>query len=365
MKGEVVYFRLHHIGASVDMDAVKKHVKLPLWAKSIAKEKAAPRYFDFPRPVVLMMDVKSVETNMGKMTFQMVAKLFSVGAISIMLRTPFEATDLRELHPFSGLKVLQNGNEVDLDVLTSKIVESLYQEIKPFCKNSYQVQSPPEPYVAYCVVESDTAARQWVRTKRKEISGLLAGDPHPLRLSAEEVKDTWHYWFSYYEDDLVVIEWDAPLVYEPSGKYEDILAVFEVANLQLLEMRTYDLYLDTVLNKAYDDLETFFSRRGILKSGRNMLKEIGRVRMDLAEMSDVVENISKFFGDWFLAKVYRGCSQKFELEAWSRVLNDKLQALSKIYQTVQEETEARRMYWLEVAIVALFIFDVALILTGK
>lgn len=365
MKGEVVYFRLHHIGASVDMEAVRKHVKLPLWAKAVTKGKAVPRYFDFPRPVVLMMDVKSLDTNMGKMTFQVVAKLFSMGAISVMIRTPFEVMDIRELHSFSGLKILQNGNAVDLDVLTSDIVKTLHQEIKPFCKNSYEVQSPPEPYVAYCIVESDAAARQWVRTKRKEISGLLASDPHPMRLSDEEVKDTWRYWFSYYEDDLVVIEWDAALVYESSGKYEDILAVFEVANLQLLEMRTYDLYLDAVLDKAYDDLETFFSGRGILKSGRSMLKQVGRVRMDLAEMSDVVENISKFFGDWFLAKVYRGCSQKFELEAWNRVLSDKLQALSKIYQTVQEETEARRMFWLEVAIVALFVFDVALILLGK
>mgnify|MGYP001764126466 CR=1 FL=1 len=186
-------------------------------------------------------------------------------------------------------------------------------------------------------------------------------DPRPNDISEEEVADTWKTWFSYYVDDLVVIEWDAALVIEPTGRYEDTLAAIELANLQLLELRTYDAYLDEVIDKAYDDVDSFFSRGGVLRSGREMVKELADVRMDLAEVTDEVENISKFFGDWFLGKVYLGCARKFELESWRRIVNDKMQALSEIYHVAQSEVESRRMFWLEVLIVLLFAIDLVLI----
>ncbi len=83
--------------------------------------------------------------------------------------------------------------------------------------------------------------------------------------------------------------------------------------------------------------------------------------MDLSEATFQVDNISKLWGDWFLGKVYRACSRKFELESWRHTVADKMEDLSEIYQVAQAEFEGRRMLLLEVLVVLLFVIDVLLI----
>ena len=148
---------------------------------------------------------------------------------------------------------------------------------------------------------------------------------------------------------------------EPSASYEDTLTVFELANLQLLELRTYDAFLDKVVDKAYDDLEDLFARSSLLRSGHDTVKELAEVRMDLAEASFQVDNISKLWGDWFLGKVYRACAKKFELDSWRRNVEEKMKDLSEIYEVAEAELEARRLLILEFLVVLLFIVDLVLI----
>ena len=58
-------------------------------------------------------------------------------------------------------------------------------------------------------------------------------------LSVAERQDVTQRHFSYGEDDLVVVDWNAAFVYEPSGS-RDIPDILEIANAQLLEFRYYD-----------------------------------------------------------------------------------------------------------------------------
>src|SRR5437773_1992365 len=148
---------------------------------------------------------------------------------------------------------------------------------------------------------------------------------------------------------------------ERSATYEDTLTVFELANLQLLELRTYDAFLDKVVDKAYDDLEDLFARSSFLRSGHDTVKELAEVRMDLAEATFQVDNISKLWGDWFLGKVYRACVRKFELDSWRKIVEEKMKDLSEIYEVAQAELEARRLLILEFLVVLLFVVDVVLI----
>ena len=361
MKGEVVYFRIFDVGASVDLDEIRQRADTDFLSGRAPSERAAPSYARFPKPLVVTVDQRTLATSLGAITFDISARLYSVGALAVTLRTPFEVRVLRDLIPFATLRILRDGQPETLDDYTSRIAQRIGEDIVPYIHESYDVRTQPEPYLAFCITEPDVPARSFVESQPREVTALLAADPRPEDISDEEVHDTWKNWFSYYTDDLVVVEWDAALVIEPSGKYEDTLAVFEVANLQLLELRTYDAYLDRVVEKAYDDLDSFFGRGGFLASGREMVKELAEVRMDLAEVTDEVENISKFFGDWFLGKVYVGCARKFELDSWRRIVNDKMQSLSEIYAVVQAEVESRRMFWLEVLIVLLFVADLVLI----
>src|SRR3989442_585608 len=289
MKGEVVFYRLFDLGASVDLDEIQGTVDMPFLAGRMLSERATPKYARFAAPLLVIED------------------------------------------------------------------------LVPFLHDSYEVNVDPEPYTVYCVSVTETPVRVFTTALRREVTALLANDPRPDAISDEEVEDTWRNWFSYYQDDLVVLDWDAALVIEPSASYEDTLTVFELANLQLLELRTYDAFLDKVVDKAYDDLEDLFARSSLLRSGHDTVKELAEVRMDLAEASFQVDNISKLWGDWFLGKVYRACAKKFELDSWRRNVEEKMKDLSEIYEVAEAELEARRLLILEFLVVLLFIVDLVLI----
>lgn len=361
MKGEVVYYRIFDVGAAVDLEEIKRRVDMPFLAGRLASEKATPPYARFAQPLLVYVDQRGVETNLGPLVLSVAVKLYGVGALSVVLRTPFEVVSLRDLRPYGSLRIVRDGKEETLTEFCTGIVRRIEEDLVPYFHDSYDVPVDPEPYTVYCITVSEHPVRQFQEAWRREVTALLANDPRPDDIGDEEVEDTWKNWLSYYRDDLTVLEWDRALLIEPTASYEDTLTVFEIANLQLLELRTYDAYLDKVVDKAYDDLEDLFARRSLFASGGDTVKELAELRMDLAEATFQVDNISKLWGDWFLGKVYRACGLKFELASWQRTVADKMQDLSEIYQVAQAEAEGRRMFVLEVLVVLLFVVDLVLI----
>ncbi|HLE54407.1 MAG TPA: hypothetical protein VI999_04110 [Thermoplasmata archaeon] len=361
MKGEVVYYRLFDIGASIDLAEVQRRVDMPFLSGRIVAERATPRYARFAQPLLVYVDQRNVESNLGPVTLNVAVKLYGVGALAVVLRTSFEASSLRELRPYAGLRIRGGEKEETLDAYCARIAARIEEDLVPYMHDSYEIRVEPEPYTVYCITVSEHPVRSYKEEWRREVTALLASDPRPDDISDEEVEDTWKAWLSYYRDDLVVVEWDAALVIEPTASYEDTLAVFEIANLQLLELRTYDAFLDKVVDKAYDDLEELSGPGALFRSAGERVRELSDVRMDLAEATFQVDNISKLWGDWFLGKVYRACGRKFELEAWRHTVAEKMQDLTEIYQVAQAQFEARRMLLLEALVVFLFVIDLFLI----
>jgi hypothetical protein len=90
------------------------------------------------------------------------------------------------------------------------------------------------------------------------------------------------------------------------------------------------------------------------------------MQMDLAKMSDEASNIAKFSGDWYLARVYLACRERFHIEGWRAGVREKLQSLEHLYVLANTEINNRRMVLLEGLIVVLFIIDLlALVLAKK
>ena len=361
MKGEVVFYRLFDVGASVDLDEIQRTIDMPFLSGRILSERAAPKYARFAQPLLVYVDQRSVETNLGARVLNLAVKLYGVGALAVVVRTPFEAASLRDLRSFANLRIKGPERDESLDEYCGRLVRRIIEDLVPFLHDAYDVKIDPEPYTVYCISVTETPVRVFTDRLRRDVTALLANDPRPEAISDEEVEDTWRNWFSYYQDDLIVLEWDAALVIEPSATYEDTLTVFELANLQLLELRTYDAFLNKVVDKAYDDLEDLFARGSLLRSGHETVKELAEVRMDLGEASFQVDNISKLWGDWFLGKVYRACVRKFELDSWRRNVEEKMKDLSEIYEVAEAELEARRLIVLEILVVLLFVADLVIL----
>ena len=164
---------------------------------------------------------------------------------------------------------------------------------------------------------------------------------------------------AYTREDFAVIDWDAALVVDTGGYVDDVLYMIELANMQLEEFRLLDDRLDRVFALAYEDIERRSSVFRFPFRLEKRLAFIHRTRMDITKMSEEVSNITKFVGDWYLARVYLACKNRFHLSHWEASVDQKLRELDALYTLVHQDTNERRMLILELVVVALFVFEVA------
>src|SRR5205823_12936482 len=191
----------------------------------------------------------------------------------------------------------------------------------------------------------------WLENSRREVAAVLTEETDPMHLSDQEALESTGKAFSYYEQDTVVIDWDAAVIVDEQRYWDEVLYVMELANLQLAELEAYDRILDDAVERSYRDLS---SRR----SKMHVQRALREIRIDMARLSDELSNITKFFGDWHLARIYQGISQRFHLQDWHRTVDEKLKTLDEMYQFLRHEQVNQWMLILEVMIVLLFIVDI-------
>ena len=122
MKGEVVFYRLFDLGASVDLDEIQGTVDMPFLAGRMLSERATPKYARFAAPLLVFVDQRTLETNVGSLVASIAVKLYGVGALAVVVRAPFETSVLRDLRPFAGLRIRAADKEETLDAYCGRLV---------------------------------------------------------------------------------------------------------------------------------------------------------------------------------------------------------------------------------------------------
>jgi hypothetical protein len=209
---------------------------------------------------------------------------------------------------------------------------------------------------------AEVSAEEWLAVHRRDVASLLTEEPDPTHLSEQESEESTTRYYSYYDHDIVVIDWDAALLVDEPRYLDETLYIMELANLQLAELEAYDRMLDDAVERAYRDLA---ARRFSRWTGAGVQRELREIRVDLARLSDELSNITKFFGDWHLARIYQGLSSRFHLADWHRTIDEKLKTLDDIYQILQQDRNTRWMMILEVMIVMLFVVDILFIIFAR
>ena len=132
-------------------------------------------------------------------------------------------------------------------------------------------------------------------THGEDIARILRAEPQPL--SDLEIEDALLCQVSYGRDDRTVIDWNAALVYDREG--EDVRAVLEFANVELLEMRYLDQLLDEALNHGILDaaLEVLWWAFAGIRRYRGELRRITQLQVDSAILFEGVNNALKLIGD--------------------------------------------------------------------
>jgi hypothetical protein len=288
---------------------------------------------------------------------RLLIRIYDVGVVTVMMRVAFEANTLNDLMPFHNPK-LADGMALDTIAmnLCAKVCDNLEDSIVGGAEFP-----PPEAYTVFCLTDLGGVkdANVWLGEQRRAVAGLLT-ETAAEKLSEAQASEVLRIQRSFENTDLAVIDWDAALVVDLTGYVDDVLYALELANLQLEEFRVMDARLDKYLDRAYADLE--HRTISLFGATNKVLRQLRRFRVDVAKLTDEVTHITKFFGDWYLARVYLGARDRFYLDQWRASVEQRLAQLDKLYSVVHAEVNERRMLWLEIIIVIFFAIDLLILL---
>ena len=360
--GEVVYMYAFDVAYDTARTPIRELLGRPVAQFAVDASKRNPRQLFFYKPQMVSLPPVERIGPLGAVRVDRVIKLLPVGAICISVHVPFAVNRLEDLVVFHDLRFGEESLQDEVQRLAQQVVTELGAY---FIRPQSQLLEE-EAYTVFCIAApvltpegQPVRAATWFQTHRRQVAALLTQEPDTDRLSRQEADESTDRYLSYYENDLVVIDWDAALLIDEPRDFDETLYIMELANLQLAELEAYDRLLDDALERSYRDL----GERS-LRSRSDVLRELREIRIDMARFNDELSNITKFFGDWHLARIYESLALRFHLGDWHRSIGGKLKTLDDLYQLLKHDQTNRWMMILEVTVVLLFVIDLVILVMG-
>jgi hypothetical protein len=274
-------------------------------------------------------------------------KIFDYGVVSVRLTIPYAG-------PWDAFAALTRRLRRDphLEAAARSALDDVLGEI------AAALDDPHDPLIEdYFVLDVDRfdeplSGKALTDDLAPELAKLLLFEDRPL--VASEQAEALRVAFSYYPDDLVIVQWDAAFVYDRPEGAEATLDILEFANSQLVEFRTYDARLDEELDAIYA-LEPGRSTQRFQR-GRESSARADRVRyllVDILELTDRASNALKIIGDAYYARFYRAVSGRLGLADWQHQIDAKLRSVSEIYHVFQDQAQYARSEVLEYIVIVL------------
>jgi hypothetical protein len=350
-----VYLYAFDVANEIRLDRAAERLAARTEPVGARRDRPAPRYI--PATAPLTVEPPQSSLRVGGEPIRLVLRLYDVGVVCVVVRVPLARDSLAELARFHDAPL---GDGRPLDALAREQCAEVCRQLGDALAAPGPV-SEPEVYTVFRLshLGKELDANLWLADREREVAGLLTNTA-PARLSDAQVADVLRLRRSFENSDLVVVDWDAALVVDLDGSGEDVLRVLELANLQLEEFQWMDRSLDRHLEQAYGEL----GRRRWWRFGDSaaVLRSLRRLSVDLARLADEVTHITKFVGDWHLARVYLLVRERFHLDQWRASVEGRLEELDRLYTKTRGEVYDRRMLWLEAVIVIFFAIDLILLL---
>ena len=336
---------------AVDLEAASKLIGEATRRATIRHKRRTPRYFEYePAPLAVSRDADSVAVAKFATRPTVELVLYDFGAVAAIYSLPLAGpfTDLLDLsEALYDNETLLTDSHRQVEWLLGVVGAAAYKpSLSPLV----------EDYVIFHVEAFEEAidGQEFCTQHRRELAQILRAEDQVL--SDQETDDALAARTTYHADDITIIDWNAALVIDAEG--EDVRAVLEFANVELLEMRFLDQQLDRALDEAYVQV----SRRaaGLLGFSRADMRRVAELQVHNAVLFEGVNNALKLLGDQYLARVYHLANRRFHLEDWDASILRKLETLESIYTKISDQSATRRMEILEWIIIVLIAVSIGL-----
>jgi len=310
----------------------------------------SPAYLEFPTPPLV---ARLLDEPVGEMTAERRIKLFDYGVVSIRLSIPYSGPWQKFVRLAVALR-----NSQDLSRAAERTMAQVRAEIQD------ALDDPHEPLIEdYFIAEVDRFAvpissADLEGAHEADLGALILGETEPL--SQPHAASALRERFSYFTDDLTIVQWDAAFIYDRPESAEAIGDILEFANSQLVELRTYDALLDRELDNIYAmqpgrRMPSLLSRRAAEQAG-----SLRYLIVDVLELTDRSSNALKIIGDAYYARIYRAAAARLALEEWQRQIDRKLNSVGEIYRFLNDQARAGSGQFLEVVVIVLIVIEVVI-----
>jgi hypothetical protein len=287
-------------------------------------------------------------------------KYYEYAIVEVQLEVPFEGTweklmaqaarwmDAPDIEPESRTVVTRHLQRVSTAIIKPR--EEWFQE-NYLVVDLHQIEDEKG---AIC------AADRILATYGEQIGQLLRGEQAPLARSTNDriLQGS----LSYYATDLLVVGFNAALVYDRPEEAARTIQILEYARMQLLEFRYYDNFMTRVLADVYNSLDR---KQNVLLSRWTLPREANRlntIRLDVMELTERIDNAIKFVSDSFYALAYRTAATRAGVPEYRDLVEKKLNTARELYDFMMAQFNETRLFLLEAAITILCFLDVLLLL---
>ncbi len=361
LDGDIRCTRIFDVADTIDLEKCREIITAGgVDIRRLSLRREGSEYIQLSEPPLLVtLGARSFTIAGAAREVKLDAALFHHGAISIQIRVPVpRGASFEQLIPLAD----ELYDSKALDALALEEVNKLRKTLAP-CIAGGHLFEQNESYAVVFVrdISSDSGSKPFAPDLLAEpgIARLLLGEQRESALSKSEEAEVLENHFSYTPSDLVIVEWNAALVYEPSGS-EDIVDLLEIANAQLLELRYYDNELDKALTHMYGVV----GRPNSLWSSpyKGALRDQLRTLIELSSFIERVENALKIVGDVYLARVYEAALKQFRIQKWAEQVSRKHRLLQQTYELLKGEVDTGRALTLETLVVVLIVLELVLAL---
>jgi len=307
------------------------------------------------RPAPLRVSQEGGRQTVGRWRTEAVVDLvlYDFGAASVAYHLPVEG-DLDALRDASAS--LQQDQQLRDDA--RQRVEALLRSVGGAVTKP-RVASFTEDYAIFGLREAPrgTTVAEFCDRNAALIAQILR--PDSGELSPEEIVNATELRISFGPSDLAIVDWDGAFVIDPDP--EDVRAVLEFANVQLLEMRWLDLQMDDAIERSYQLLGRRRGWRAFWPSATSDdVGQVAELQLESAVLLERVSNALKVFGEEYLARIYRLAARRFQLGEVDAMISRKLATIESIYQKLSDRASHIRMEALEWVVIILIAMEIVL-----
>jgi len=361
LRGCIRIFVFYDVGEAFDLEKLR----------SLVGPRGAPAPTDFSRrtPEYVRFENPPIAEPSEPLTLQRgeavvcSIKYYEYAIVEVQLEVPFEGSweklieqtarwmDAPDVEPESRAVVNRH---------LRKISAAIVKPREDWLQESYLVVDllPMKNYAG--VIQT---ADQILASHSEQIGQLLRGEQATMARSTNERLLQGS--LSYYATDLLVVGFNAALIYDRPEEAQKAIQILEYARVQLLEFRYYDNFMSRVLADVYTNLDR---KQNVLISRWDLPRQANRlntIRLDVMDLTERIDNAVKFVSDSFYALAYRMAASRAGVTEYRALVENKLKTAGELYDFMMAQFNEARLFLLEAAITILCLLDVLLLLRGR